>query len=637
MKITSIYIVSLFLLFFAIPIHAQNKNNNIEWTLNDAHLIQALALLPEVNKPKEMTQLLRDTQFHITKDTVIMRKKVINFFPRFVDIENHGSRSIYYNPHYQHLRIIAAASVTPEGKIKQIDPDTIQVLNTSEYNTFNSEKEAVFAVPGLTKGSVSVLEYELITRRKLMESDWSEEMYTQGNYPISQLKLKVTWKDSEFVKWTNDSERIQCEKTEDALMCKGNNLPAYQSDYQSYWRDQISRISLGSFISWDQVIDKTSTAMAKADRNTEGLTPLYKSLTKNTLSVEASIANILDFVSRGIRYVSMSEYGHAMTPHTIAETIENRFGDCKDKSVLLKALLEKTGVEAKLVLVSTQRTDSSKLLVPTMNAYNHVVVCFKLEGKEYCVDPTDTQTHWRHTPSWIQNKIILPLEPGYIPHQMEESRYRWRMNTDTSIVFDEQGGQQESQTRTYWGEYASVFRASLYEDNDAKRQESLLKQYQKVVSDLAEPKFRVENIDSMTEDLTIYSDATLSPFLEIGEPLVYTENDAWIRDELSELRLSNEHYPEHFPGVSMVSEFTYDTNGLWTITELPPTLNFNHVFGSMKRTVERLSEGKLLVRTTLKLRANTIKPSDIEKFNALLNTYITESAIRFYGAPVNKT
>ncbi|MEJ2762885.1 DUF3857 domain-containing transglutaminase family protein [Photobacterium sp. MCCC 1A19761] len=615
-------------------VHAENKED-IRWTLTDTNLSQTIDLLSSNQLPTEMTQLLRDTQFHIGPDSVTMRKKIVNYFPRFVDAENYGSQSIYYNPRFQSLRVISAASITREGKIKQIDPSQAQVLDTNEYNTFSSDKEVVLALPGLAEGSFAVLEYEVITQRGLMESDWSEELYTQGNYPIQHYRLDISWDSSQQINWATDSESVHCEQQGSSLTCHGDDLPAYQGDYQAYWRDHIGRVSVGVLDSWKQVIEKASQAMAEANKNTDGLVSLADSLTRGTRSIEENIANILDFVSRDIRYVSMSEHGNAMTPHTIAETIENRFGDCKDKSVLLKALLQESGLSPRLVLVSTQRTADRKFLVPTMNAYNHVIVCFNLEGQEYCVDPTDTQTHWKHTPAWIQGKVILPLESGYIPHPMKTSRYRWRLGTRTDIVFNAQGGQEEIQQRTYSGEYASTFRSNLYKDNESDRQAYLQKQYRNVVSELAEPAFNIDQLDEMAETLSITSKATLPSFLKIEKALNYMENDAWIRDELSDLRLSNERYEEVFPGLSVVSEFNYDTNGLWEFTDLPPSLNFDHPFGSMERTVERVSPTKLTILTRLKIPAQTIQPTDIKRFNELLNTYSEQSLIHFYGTPIS--
>ncbi|UAB73349.1 DUF3857 and transglutaminase domain-containing protein [Vibrio sp. SCSIO 43132] len=612
--------------------HAYSADN-ISWSLSNAGLEKNMALLTGEAKPTEMTQLLLQTDFKVESDIVTMTRKTVNYFPRFVDAENYGSRSIYYNPNYQSLKIISAASISPSGESKQLDPSHVQILDTSEYNTFSSEKEVVLAIPGLVEGSLSVLEYELVTTKSRMESDWSEELFTQRTYPVQQYKLDVTWDEDSPVNWIADTDSVTCSASTGSLKCSGTDLPTYVSDEQSFWRDHIDRISLGEFENWNQVIIKGLLTMEQANLGTRGLEPLTEDILKGQSTVEEKIAAILDFVSRDIRYVSRSEYGNAMTPHTIAETIENRFGDCKDKSVLLKALLEKIGLKTNLVLVSTQRTDQSKLLIPTMNTYNHVVVCFKLDGKEYCIDPTDTQTHWRYTPSWIQNKVILPLDPGYIPHTMEESRYRWKFDTHTDITFNDQGGQEEVQTRTYWGEYAAYFRSKIYEMNEEERQSSLLEQYQDVVSDLGDPAFKFEHIDAMEEKVVISSEATLSPFLEVGQALNYNENDAWIRSELSDLKLSNEHYDEAFPGVKVVSEFSYDTKGLWTITDLPPTLHFDHKFGTLKRTIEKISENKIQVRTILEMPSQSIKVAEINQFNTLIDIYSRQSLIHFNGSP----
>ncbi|MCV3263074.1 hypothetical protein OGZ01_09870 [Vibrio harveyi] len=166
---------------------------------------------------------------------------------------------------------------------------------------------------------------------------------------------------------------------------------------------------------------------------------------------DEKIKRILSFVSRDIRYVSRSKFGHAMTPHDLAETIENRLGDCKDKSVLLLGLLNKLGLDAELVLVATKQIKTEGVLLPTMTAFNHVVVCFEYGEQRYCVDPTDTQTNWQYTPEWIQSKVSLPLTQDAQLGQMQQSRYRWKMNTDTVILFDDLGGQKEVQERVYVG------------------------------------------------------------------------------------------------------------------------------------------------------------------------------------------
>ncbi|WP_375748980.1 DUF3857 domain-containing transglutaminase family protein [Vibrio sp. HN007] len=609
-----------------------SENVEINWQLSSDNLSHVQSLLPDGEKPTEMTQLLREIRYQVKSDTVKFIGKSVNYYPRFIDAKDYGTVSVYFNPNYESLRILSVASISPEGEVMQISPSDAQILDVDEYNTFNSEKEVALAIPGLKEGSFSVLEYEIVTQKNRMESDWSQELYVQNNYPINQFSLDVFWEESSPITWALDSKHVQCEEQENQLSCQGSELPLYKGDTNAYWRDHVERISIGVNESWNQVIEQASELMAKANDDVEGLDELYGDLTKGSTSKEENIAAILDFVSRDIRYVSMSDYGNAMTPHTIGETIKNRYGDCKDKSVLLKALLEKNGIPARLVLVSTYRTDNSKLLIPTMNAYNHVVVCFKLNGEDYCVDPTDTQTNWQYVSSWIQNKVSLPLELGFVPSPLDSDPYRWKLNIVTETEFLENGGQSEHQTRTYLGEYASSFRSSLYSQNKADRHDSLLKQYQEVVYDQPEPSFTIRSIDEMTEELEIESNAEILPFLETDQPLTYAENDAWLRDEIVDLKLKNERFPEYFPGLSVYSEYNYDTNDVWKITDIPPTLRLNHKLGSLTRNVTQLSPTKLKVLTTVDIRSQFVDVSAIEEFNKLLDTFIEHSTIRFYGS-----
>ncbi|WCE31870.1 transglutaminase-like domain-containing protein [Vibrio sp. SCSIO 43137] len=578
-----------------------------------------------------MTQLLREESVDIQAEKVTIKHKRVSYFPRFIDTDNYGSQSVFFNPKTQHLRITKAASLSPSGEIKQIDPAKVQVVDTNTYNTFHSEKEVILILQGLQEGSLSVVEYEIVTQRDAMESDWSRELYLQNNYPIENYQLNVKWDKTQVFRWATDSQEVKCEEQASSLYCHGDNLDAYKGDANAYWKDHINRISIGSLDSWNQVVSRANKLMAEAEKDRKGLPQLAERLSENTDSIEQRIANILQFVSRDVRYVSMSEHGNAMTPHTLAETIENRFGDCKDKSALLKALLEVNGLQANYALVATQRMDQDKVLVPTMNVFNHVVVCFKFDGNEYCVDPTDMQTNWQYTPAWIQGKVVLPLVSGYIPHTMDSSRFRWQMQSSTEIDFTADGGQQETQKRVYLGQYASGYRSSLYPDTEKGRQDYLIKQYKRVVYDKAEPSFTIEHLEGMSAELVIHSKADLAPFLKVGEPLVYSESDAWIKDELKELRLSNEHYTEQFPGLRVESSFNYDTKGLWRITDLPASLHFSHEFGFLTREVFRESDSSINIKTVLRIPSRKVQAKDIEAFNQLLNTYSKQSEIRFKG------
>jgi transglutaminase-like putative cysteine protease len=89
------------------------------------------------------------------------------------------------------------------------------------------------------------------------------------------------------------------------------------------------------------------------------------------MTTEEQISAIHQYVSRDIRYLSESEAGNAYTPHSVSRTVDKKYGDCKDKTVLLLEMFAQIGVEAHPVLISTRRQSPENVLVPSAAYFNH--------------------------------------------------------------------------------------------------------------------------------------------------------------------------------------------------------------------------------------------------------------------------
>ena len=60
-------------------------------------------------------------------------------------------------------------------------------------------------------------------------------------------------------------------------------------------------------------------------------------------------------MQRNIRYVGIEIGIGGLQPHTADDVFRNRYGDCKDKATLLRAMLENVGIHSTWVLVDTRR------------------------------------------------------------------------------------------------------------------------------------------------------------------------------------------------------------------------------------------------------------------------------------------
>lgn len=100
------------------------------------------------------------------------------------------------------------------------------------------------------------------------------------------------------------------------------------------------------------------------------------------------VAAALRWVQGEIRYLSLSLGESSHRPAQPAVTVQRRWGDCKDKSLLLVHLLRSLGIPAQPVLVSSRTLKNQSKLLPTPFVFDHVIVRAEVDGQEYFLDAT---------------------------------------------------------------------------------------------------------------------------------------------------------------------------------------------------------------------------------------------------------
>src|SRR5208282_3398717 len=104
-----------------------------------------------------------------------------------------------------------------------------------------------------------------------------------------------------------------------------------------------------------------------------------------TIDVEKAQA-LYYWVSRNIRYVSLSFGVGRYQPHAASEVLANRYGDCKDKTTLLQAFLEAEGIHGHAALINSRGNFDTD--VPTPLQFDHVITFVPIAGKDEWLDST---------------------------------------------------------------------------------------------------------------------------------------------------------------------------------------------------------------------------------------------------------
>ena len=572
---------------------------------------------------------------HVNKTTAIARTILIERFHSASDIQEHGQYTISLNPETEQLHILRASAVSPTGISSSASHEDIKVIDSNSYDVFSSQKEVLINIPALEIGGYALLEYEITTDKTKLEADWLEVYYPQVFILKKEYEFSANWDEGYNPSLFIETDMVNCTNKTNGIECKGSNIPALTSDSQVRWRDEIGYIHISDKSSWKQVAADYKkifySALASQD------SPLLEEIQLNIkATTEEQISAIHRFVAQDIRYLSRSEYGNAFTPHPTRETLKKRQGDCKDKSALLVDLLRRIGVNAYPVLVSTHRKKLRDKIAPSLSQFNHVVVCFNLpttaKEQQYCIDATDTDTPWKHVPSWIQGNFSLPLNTA-TPALIKKSVYRWEFAVETILTFNQDGGQTETQRRTYQSQYAAWLKNYINSNSADEVTRWLIDDYQQKVSNLSTPSMTHSGQDTMDSPIIIESKNEFTPFINTGEPLEYSEDDSWLAAELEDTLLSNKLYDEYFSGLKLKSSIEINLNNIWQLTLTPADLKLNHTYGSVQRTTSQ-NTGVLHVETTLEIPGRWVKVDEIDRFNNFLNTLRKELKLWVYGKEI---
>lgn len=155
---------------------------------------------------------------------------------------------------------------------------------------------------------------------------------------------------------------------------------------------RLGSLEVSSFQTWKEVSVLMAPHYAKAmelDKDSP-IKAEAKTIAAASKDPKVRAFAALRLVEEKTRYffIGLGEGGYV--PARADETWQRRFGDCKGKTVLLLALLKELGIQAEPALVNLGGGDGLDERLPSLGAFNHVIVRATIEGKVYWLDGTRT-------------------------------------------------------------------------------------------------------------------------------------------------------------------------------------------------------------------------------------------------------
>jgi hypothetical protein len=191
---------------------------------------------------------------------------------------------------------------------------------------------------------------------------------------------------------------------------------------------------------------------------------------------------VLRLVQRDVRYLGI-EVGQGSHAPSMPELVyKRRFGDCKDKALLMVTMLRALDIDAQVALVNTKIRSRIADYAPAPGAFDHAIVHARIDGKSYWLDPTRsvqkstlahiTQSDYAYAlvlePA---SKALTPMQAPRVAAKKVRSVFDARRGILAPVLY--------TITTTHSGRAADSIRSTLEEQGSTDLQRDFLNFYAK--------------------------------------------------------------------------------------------------------------------------------------------------------------
>ncbi len=358
--------------------------------------------IPDGDLDRPMVQILSDTQFRAgeASETYVHKVLVAHDISALASI---AQLSITYVPDYQTVQLHQISLVRGGERLDRTASAQIRVLQREiglEQGVYSGEATVSVLIDDVRVGDRVEYAYSTKGSNPIFGRRFIEYASWELPFPTVSRRVMVRYPADRHVRWRmiGDASVTPQETTADGqhiLLFSAQNMAErpgkadIPADYPYF-----SWLQFAEYDSWSDIGAWADDLFRVSDDLPDELRRVVERL-RTLPGDEARAMAALEYVQSEIRYFSVAFGESSHRPTAPAMVLERRFGDCKDKSLLLLTILKALGIEARPVLVNARRTADLDRLLPSPLAFDHVLVQITLAGKLYYLDPVRVAQHGR--------------------------------------------------------------------------------------------------------------------------------------------------------------------------------------------------------------------------------------------------
>lgn len=312
-------------------------------------------------------------------------------------LEEGATISFNFNPAIGDVTMNRIAVIRDGKVVDQLDSASFDIARrelSAESGIFNGALTVYIRLKDVRVGDV--IDHARTVRYKPVIAPhlFTDYSYAAVAQPYALVRSKVIWpsnvkmaiktrnttiepvirNDGDMTVYSWESRNAEPVKLEDNVPSDEEPFPSIQFSTAASWQDIV-----------DVVLPHYSLEVPLPDTFRRRLDDIKTRYARR----DERMIEAMRIVQDDIRYVSLAMGNGSYIPRPPIEVIDSGFGDCKDKALLLAVSLRYLGIEAETALTDIDAGLGLPLYLPSLNAFDHVIVRARIGSATYWIDATN--------------------------------------------------------------------------------------------------------------------------------------------------------------------------------------------------------------------------------------------------------
>lgn len=306
-------------------------------------------------------------------------------------VQNASELNIDFDPSYQRLVIHDVALIRDGKRIDEMARDEVRIIEKeaeAKDGIYDGQLTALLFLKDVRPGDVLDYSWSLEGSNPILGGRYADEFDFGASIPTRLMRHRVIWPAGRPLHVSKPA-RIEHHGAEDVYTWERRDVAGTDAEDETPdWYDPWETVQLTEYGSWNEVA-KWADGPFRIDADSRAaVAKLANEIRATHQGREAQIVAAIRFVQDDIRYLGIEMGRGSHEPRQPSVVMAQRYGDCKDKALLLASLLRDLGVEAYPAFVNTKLHRRLDDFLPSPFLFDHVITEVIDGGKTYWIDGT---------------------------------------------------------------------------------------------------------------------------------------------------------------------------------------------------------------------------------------------------------